>query len=223
MVGLWKFVNTMAGHNVAASAYQKSSGERTGTDFVKELNSFFPGKAVPVKNQVGKSRNGKRNSNLDMRDTRAFLAPSISESRKGQIDLESRDTRDFPAPIKQSVGSSISNLPRVKMDPNAPRPTRQCEFKWEPFTNTLRITKNVGEKRQAKWVGLKHNAIGLAQPIIRVVSQAQVLDIGSVEAELDQDISEVILEHSPNLTDSVDRVEDWDLCSSDRQGSSRRL
>uniref|UniRef100_A0A2N9FBT2 Uncharacterized protein n=1 Tax=Fagus sylvatica TaxID=28930 RepID=A0A2N9FBT2_FAGSY len=183
--------------------------------FVKELNSFFPGKAVPVKNQVGKSRNGKRNSNLDMRDTRAFLAPSISESRKGQIDLESRDTRDFPTPIKQSVGSSISNLPRVKMDPNAPRPTRQYEFKWEPFTNTLRITKNVGEKRQAKWVGLKHNAIGLAQPIIRVVSQAQVLDIGSVEAELDQDISEVILEHLPNLTDSVDRVEDWDLCSSD--------
>ena len=33
--------------------------------FVKELNSFFPGKAVPVKNQVGKSRNSKRNSNLD--------------------------------------------------------------------------------------------------------------------------------------------------------------
>ena len=36
-----------------------------------------------------------------------------------------------------------------------------------------------------------------------------------MEAELDQDISEVILEHLPNLTDSVDCVEDWDLCSSD--------
>ena len=51
--------------------------------FVKELDSVFLDKAVPVKNLVRKPRNGNENPNL-----------------------ESRDTRNFFAPIKQSVGSS---------------------------------------------------------------------------------------------------------------------
>lgn len=97
--------------------------------FAKELDSFFPGKAVPVKNQAGKPHNGKRSPNLEL-----------------------RDTRDFLAPIKQSIGSYnpvkfaglTSKMPRVKLDPNAPRPTRQFEFKWEPFPNTLHITINLG-------------------------------------------------------------------------------
>ena len=180
--------------------------------FVQELYSFFLGKVVLVETHAGKSRNVKGNSNLERRDTRAAPAPSIPESRKGKLDLEPRDTREFK---KELVGSLIADLPRCKMNPNAPRPTCQCDFKWEHFNNTLRITKLVGEKRQAKWLGLKHKAIDLAQLVIQVVTQAQDLDIGLVEVELDQDISEVILESSPNLNDLVNHDEDRGICSSD--------
>lgn len=49
------------------------------------------------------------------------------------------------------------------LDPNAPRPTWEFNFKWNPFPNILRIAKMVGEARQAQWVGIKHKAHGLVQ------------------------------------------------------------
>ena len=177
--------------------------------FIQELHSFFPGKAVPVETYVGKSRSVKEISNLERRDTRAAPAPPIPESSKGKSVLESRDIREFK---KESVGFI---LPRFKLNPEAPRPTRQCDFKWTPFNKTLCITMLVGGTRQAEWVGLKHKAIGLAQTATRVVTQAHDLDIGSVEVELDQDISKVLPKALPNLNDSEKHDDDGIICSSE--------
>ena len=109
--------------------------------FIQELYSFFPGKAAPVETHVGKSRSVKEISNLERRDTCVAPVPPISESSKGKNVLESRDTYEFK---KESVGF---NLPRFKLNPEAPRPTRQCDFKWTPFNKTLRITMLAGGTR----------------------------------------------------------------------------
>jgi hypothetical protein len=37
---------------------------------------------------------------------------------------------------------------RVTMSESEPRPTRKCGFKWDPYPNTLRITKLVGQARR---------------------------------------------------------------------------
>ena len=136
------------------------------------------------------------------------------ESRNGEIELKSHDTWGFK---KQSAGSFIVDLPRDKMDPNAPRLTRKCDFKWEPITKTLRITKCIDGKRQVEWVGLKTKAIGLAQPSNWVITQAQVLEIGSVDKKQDNDISLPSPEHSPTSSTLVDHVDERELGSSDEE------
>ncbi len=105
------------------------------------LYSFFPGKVAPVETHAGKSRSVKEISNLERRDTRAAPAPPILESSKGKNVLESRDTREIK---KESVGLI---LPCFKLNPEAPRSTRQCDFKWTPFNKTLRITVLAGGPR----------------------------------------------------------------------------
>uniref|UniRef100_A0A2N9GQ21 Reverse transcriptase domain-containing protein n=1 Tax=Fagus sylvatica TaxID=28930 RepID=A0A2N9GQ21_FAGSY len=169
-------------------------------------NRLGPGKAALVETHAGKSRSVKEISNLERRDTRAAPAPPISESSKGKNVLESRDTCEFK---KESAGLIF------KLNPEAPRPTRQCDFKWHPLNKTLRITMLAGGPRQAEWVGLKHKAIGLAQTASRVVTQAHDPNSGSVEIELDQDISKVLPEALPNLNESEKLDDDGTTCSSE--------
>jgi hypothetical protein len=52
------------------------------------------------------------------------------------------------------------------MNPDAPRPTRQTHFNWNPAAKSLRVIKNDGEARKAQWVSLKYKAVGLAPPKI---------------------------------------------------------
>jgi hypothetical protein len=158
----------------------------TGWDlFIKELDSFFLGKAAPAKKDVGKPRNGSANLNLELRDTRDFNQ-SVGSSN----------------PVNSAGMTSI--LPRVKMVPNAPRPTRHFNFNWEPFPSTLRIIVNMGEKRKAQPLGLKHRAIGLAQPLIRASSQAQVEEIRSAEMNPIPGLSNILPEPSKVLPLSAD-------------------
>jgi hypothetical protein len=96
-----------------------------------------------------------------------------SEIGKGKPVVlgSSRDPRasDFmAAQITPSVtlGVKLPNLnTRVRMDTEAPRPTRKSGFIWKPKSQTIRITKNVGEARKAQWLPLRHKAVGLAQNV----------------------------------------------------------
>ena len=141
---------------------------------------------------------------------------------KRSLGLEMWDSRDFPAPLTQSIGSSnpfksaglASKITRFKLDPTAPRLTQQFEFKWEPFPNTLCITKLIGEKGQVKWVGLKHKAIGLAQPKACASSQAQDLIIGSATTKVDQTHFSANPEPSTHFPCSIDPNNVRDFCSS---------
>jgi hypothetical protein len=171
--------------------------------FVKELHSFFPGMAVTVEHQAGKSRNGKGRADLERRVIHAGPTSVVSGYCNGKMESESRDTRNFK---NQSAGSVIADLPPAVMDPNAPCLTCKCNFKWAPVTRTLRITKLVEGTRQAKWVSLKTKAIGLAQPSNRAI-QAQALDIESVEEEQDNDSLCNPLEPSPTPKTWVDHVD----------------
>ena len=177
--------------------------------FVKELHSFFPNKASLAEHHAGKSRTGQGKPNMEKRDPRAGLKPSVSE-----LDiLKSRDTRDSSKP---SEGSSNVDLPCARLNPNAPCPTRLHEFEWQPLTKTLHITKEVDGKRRAEWVGLRTKAIGLAQEISRAVTQAQTLALanGSANKEHDQEMGDPILEPSPTVNESVEHANDDDSCSS---------
>ena len=98
--------------------------------FAEELNSFFLGKQPSVELRDGESHN-----------------------RKIPV-MGARDSRDFAARIKPSARSLLSsdlnsNQNRIPLDPLAPRLTLQFFFNWEPVYQSLRITKPVGEKRQA--------------------------------------------------------------------------
>ena len=183
--------------------------------FVKELHSFFPGTAVAAEHQAGKSRNGERKTNMERREIRANPSHADSEFRNGQIALKSRNTRDFK---NQSAGIFTAEVTRVKMDPNAPRPTRMCDFKWKPVTKTLRITKCFEGKRQAEWVGLKTKAIGLAQQSNQVITQAQLMENGSVDKKKDVEPSVQCPEQSLPSSPAVDHVDEKeDLDSSDEE------
>jgi hypothetical protein len=184
--------------------------------FVRELHSFFPGTAT-AEPQAGEPCNGKGRIKLDKREIRAG-ASSVSEARNGNFELKSRDTRD----LKKSA--VIAELPRVTMNPVAPRPTRKWDFKWEPGIKTLRITKSVEGKRIAEWVGLKTKAVGLAQPINRALTQTQFVDIGLVDEKQDKVSSEqgpepshtsnVMADHSAyKELSSSDETHDDDECS----------
>ena len=114
--------------------------------FERGLINFFLGKSAPAK-ETGKFRNGKTISNR-----KVF------------------DSRDPPAKISHPAGAvnssnsvSLNLLPHVQLDPDAIRPTRKSEFKWNPRDKTLRITKLAEGKRQVEWVGLKYKAHGLIQ------------------------------------------------------------
>ncbi len=168
---------------------------------------------MTVEHQAGKSCNGKGKADLEMRVIRAGPTPIVSGSRNSKMESKSRDTRDFK---NQSAGSAIADLSRAVMDPNAPRLTSKCDFKWAPVTKTLRITKFVDGTRQAQWVGLKTKAIGLAQPSSRAI-QAQVLDIGSVEEEQNNDISFNSLELFPTSKTLVNHADVKELSSSNEE------
>lgn len=114
--------------------------------FAMELAAFFLGKQEPAVVQADSSRNGRQIHGQDSRNFTALPKPVIEASTNFKSTLE-----------------LTSKTPRVQLDPAAPRPTRKFSFNWDPFPNTLRITKIEGEKRQAKWVGLKYKAQGLAQ------------------------------------------------------------
>ena len=145
--------------------------------FAEELNSFFLGKQPPVELRDGESRN-----------------------RKIPV-LGARDSRDFAARIKPSARSLLSsdlnsNQNRIPLDPLAPRLTLQFFFKWEPVYQSLRITKPVGEKRQAQRLGLKHKAHGLSISTARAFPSAQDLAIGSGLLKLDPKPFDDILDPS---------------------------
>ena len=81
-------------------------------------------------------------------------------------DLDTRASRDSTIPLKPKIGERIPfkksvmklNDPRAQLDPSAPRPTRKFSFRWELVHKMLRISKMVGKRRQASWVGLKLKA-----------------------------------------------------------------
>ena len=89
--------------------------------------------------------------------------------------------------------------PRIQLDPCAPRPTLKTHFNWDPFPNTLCITKLMGEKRQAKWLGLRNRAHGLAQSHARAFPLNIVGSVGPVDLEIEQaqDHSELEVEKDP--------------------------
>lgn len=109
--------------------YQSAGWDR----FATELESFFLGKLALVGDRVGSSRNVRKNPDLAMRDSRDFT--TLPTSVIGASN-----------PFK-STSSLNSRGPRVQLDPSAPRPTQKFYFNWDPFPNTLCITKVVGEKR----------------------------------------------------------------------------
>ncbi len=112
--------------------------------FAKELTSFFLGTPTPARELAGKHQNGKQ--------------------KLGRKARDSCDIQESVTDINPSKPAGLnSNAPRIQLVPGAPRPTRKYEFKWDPFLNTLQITKVMGEKRRVEWVGLKYKAKGLAQ------------------------------------------------------------
>ena len=127
--------------------------------FAKELASFFLGKELSMEIWAGNSRNGNIFSGLETRDSCAFAAP-LKPLIGSNIPFKAADLNLKPT--------------RAPLDTSAPRPTRKYYFKWEPIHTTLRITKIVGEKRQAAWVGLKTKAQGLAQATSRAFPQTHV-------------------------------------------------
>jgi hypothetical protein len=139
----------------------------TGWDrFAMEIESFFLGKSAPVGDRGGNLYNGRKNHDLGRRDTRDYVA---SHTPVGG------DSNQF-----KSAGLTLKRS-QVQLDPFAPRPTRKTHFNWDPFPNTLRITKPVDERRQVSWVGLRHKAQGLAQSHARAFPL--VVNIGPVDLE----------------------------------------
>jgi hypothetical protein len=133
--------------------------------FEQGLVNFFLGESAPAKSEIGNPRNGKLISNrkkLDLCDLPAKISPLA-----GIINS------------KDSV--SLNLKPRVPLDPEAIRPTRKCDFKWNPNDKTLRITKMDVGKRHVEWVGLKYKACGLIQLDNCAPFQAQGLLAGSID------------------------------------------
>jgi hypothetical protein len=131
--------------------------------FEQGLVNFFLGKLASVKSETGNLRNGKLIPNRKMLDS---------------CDLPAKISH--PAGILNSKDSVSLNLrPRVPLDPEAIRPTRKCDFKWNPNDKTLRITKLEVGKRHVEWVGLKYKAHGLIQLDNCAPPQAQGPLVGS--------------------------------------------
>uniref|UniRef100_A0A2N9IM18 Reverse transcriptase domain-containing protein n=1 Tax=Fagus sylvatica TaxID=28930 RepID=A0A2N9IM18_FAGSY len=138
-----------------------------------------------------------------------------SEIGKGKPVVlgSSRDPRasDFmAAQITPSVtlGVKLPNLnTRVRMDTEAPRPTRKSGFIWKPKSQTIRITKNVGEARKAQWLPLRHKAVGLAQNVslkdpLKNVTQTHF------ESGIDQPILKATTGKAAEASSTVDLTEE---------------
>ena len=134
-----------------------------GSGWIKlamELGSFFlgqnekkpvqtePVEVIPAGGESSRIGKGKPVVLGSSRDPRApdFMAAQIAPSVNVGVKLPNSNTR-------------------VRMDIEAPRPTRKFGFIWKPKSQTLRITKNVGEARKAQWLPLRHKAVGLAQNV----------------------------------------------------------
>ena len=77
-----------------------------------------------------------------------------------QPSLESRKSRKSRG--RDPPRLAPRNHSRFILSTVEPRPTRHFDFKWTQGPNTLRISKNEGQSREAKWVGLT-NADGPSQ------------------------------------------------------------
>jgi hypothetical protein len=182
-----------------------------GSGWIKlamELGSFFLGQneKKPVQTEP-------------VEVTPAGGASSRNGKGKSIVLGSSRDPRapDFmAAPITPSVTVGI-NFPnsntRVRMDPEAPRPTRKFGFIWKPKSQTLRITKNIGEARKAQWLPLRHKAVGLAQNVsLNDPLKASTQTHTSLESGVDQPTLKDTKEKEAEASSTVDlRTEDIEL------------
>jgi hypothetical protein len=147
-----------------------------GTGWIKlamEIGSFFLGrkelKLAPTKPMVAASAGGAPARTVKTMNGKSGFPGSSHDSRASHISV---------APITQRINlrDNCSNInPSIPMNLDAPRPTRRFVFDWKPKTHTLRITKNIGEARQAQWVHLKHRAVGLAQISDSMQAQSEEL------------------------------------------------
>jgi hypothetical protein len=145
-----------------------------GSSWIKlamEIGSFFLG------------QNEKKPALTPAKLIPAGGVPSRNVKGKSVILGSSRDPRvtdSMVAPISHTVNGGVQ-IPnpkiRVCMDPAAPRPTRRFDFVWKPKTQTIWITKNIGEARKAQWLPLRYKVVGLAQTNLlkdptKIVTQA---------------------------------------------------
>jgi hypothetical protein len=160
-----------------------------GTRWVKlatELGSFFLGREemtlVPTKPEATLA------GGVPIRSAKAL-------NGKSRFFGSSRDPHAsnlLVAPITPSANlrdNCFNSNSWVLMDLEAPRPTRRFVFDWKPHSKTLRITKNIGEARQAHWIPLKHKAVGLAQQSNLV--KAQPVSSNTLDPGLDNPILKV--------------------------------
>jgi hypothetical protein len=175
-----------------------------GTGWLKlalEIGSFFLGrkevKLAPTKPMVAAPAGGAPTRTVKAMNGKSGVPGSSRDSRASHISV---------APITQRINlrDNCSNLnPSKPMNPDAPRPTRRFVFEWKPKKYTLRITKNVGEARQAQWVHLKHRAVGLAQrsALMQAHSEELVMDQLSADPALVQPIMKGMDDNIPTMAE----------------------
>lgn len=96
--------------------------------FHREIDIFFLGKAAPA--MSGIPCNGR-----------------VHLIRKANVSCDNLAIVTQSGIANHNFGGLTSS--RAILDPTAPRPTRKSIFTWNPFPNTLRITKLAGERRHA--------------------------------------------------------------------------
>jgi hypothetical protein len=143
--------------------------------FADELYFYFLAKSEPeVAAPVGSGKVPETDMGLrPIRNGRNLN--SKEESRKSRVRFDSakfarRIThRELRSEVK---GHELSG--RVLMAETEPRPTRKWVFKWDPYPNTVRISKLEGQARQVTWIGLrqedgpKDQQAGLDEPMLPV-------------------------------------------------------
>ena len=120
---------------------------KSGVFFLSQNEKKPPAKVIPAGSVASRNLKGKAEILGSSRD------PRVTDSKAAP----------FTPPVNMGFQNQNSNI-RVRMDLGAPRPTRKFHFVWKPNKQTLRITKTIGEARQAQWMPLRHKAVGLAQP-----------------------------------------------------------
>jgi hypothetical protein len=181
-----------------------------GTGWLKlalEIGSFFLGKKevklAPTKPMVAAPAGGALTRTVKAMNGKSGVPGSSRDSRASHISV---------APITQRINlrDNCSNLnPSIPMNPDAPRPTRRFVFEWKPKKYTLRITKNVGEARQAQWVHLKHREVGLAQRsvLMQAHSEELVKDQHSADPALVQPIMKGMDDTIPTMAEDSSNVD----------------